>query len=122
MRLGLAAIALCCTAAIARADDHFEKEVRPLLLAQCIKCHGPDKQKGGLRLDSKAGWQTGGDSGTAIQPGKPDASLIIKAIAGADGVAKMPPEGKLTEREIASLRKWIQDGAADPRDGPKLLG
>jgi mono/diheme cytochrome c family protein len=105
------------------ADDAFEKEVRPLLVKHCIGCHGPDKQKAGLRLDTKAGWQTGGDSGPAIRPGKPDASLLVKALHGKDGVTQMPPAGKLADRDIAALTKWIRDGAADPRDGgPAKLG
>jgi mono/diheme cytochrome c family protein len=73
-------ITLFMSAAAAAADmTHFEQRIRPLLLANCIDCHGPDKQKGGLRLDSRAGWQTGGDSGPAIVPGKLGAS---QALAG----------------------------------------
>ena len=56
--------------------EHFEAKVRPILVQHCIKCHGPEKQKGGLRLDTKAGWQTGGENGPAIVPGKPDQSLV----------------------------------------------
>ena len=58
----------------------FEKEIRPLLLDKCIGCHGPDKQKGGLRLDSRHGWMTGGDSGPAIVPGDPEKSRLFKAV------------------------------------------
>lgn len=103
--------------------DHFESKVRPILIQSCIKCHGPEKQKGGLRLDSKAGWQTGGENGPAIKPGKPEESLLIKAVRGADGTAQMPPNGKLTPAEIAALVQWVKDGAVDPRDGgPARLG
>src|SRR4051794_22897851 len=49
---------------------YFESKVRPLLLAKCVECHGEKKAKGGLRLDSRAGWATGGDSGPAVVPGK----------------------------------------------------
>jgi cytochrome c5 len=116
-------VAVLFAAAPAVADDTFEKEVRPLLVRRCVSCHGPDKQKGGLRLDSKAGWQTGGDSGPAIQPGKPDASLLVKALHGKDGLAQMPPKGKLADNEIAALTKWVKAGALDPRDGgPMRLG
>ena len=105
------------------ADDDFEKEVRPLLVKHCVSCHGPDKQKGGLRLDSKAGWRTGGDSGPAIQPGKPESSLLVKALHGKDGLEQMPPKGKLADNEIAALTKWVLAGALDPRDGgPVRLG
>lgn len=106
-----------------RADEHFEKQIRPLLLERCIGCHGPEKQKGGLRLDSKAGWQTGGDSGPAIQPGKPDDSLLMKAVRGQGGLKQMPPDKKLSDAETSALMKWIADGAVDPRDGgPVKLG
>jgi len=106
-----------------RADEDFEKQVRPLLVQHCLACHGPKKQKAGLRLDSKAGWQTGGESGPAIRPGKPDESLLIKAVSYADQKLQMPPKGKLSNREIAILTKWVRDGAVDPRDDqPVRLG
>jgi hypothetical protein len=118
----LALAGLLLGAPCAFAGDTFEKEIRPLLVQHCLKCHGPDKQKAGLRLDTRAGWQTGGDSGPAIQPGKPDASLLLKAVHGKDGLKQMPPTGRLSEREIASLTRWIKDGAPDPRDGAVRLG
>lgn len=95
---------------------HFEQRIRPLLIENCIGCHGPDKQKGGLRLDSRSGWQTGGDSGAAIVPGKLDTSHLWKAISYSDRDLKMPPKRKLKESEVADLRKWIEDGAPDPRE------
>ncbi len=123
MRLTLTAAALLLLAVATRADDHFEKQIRPLLLERCIGCHGEKKQKGGLRLDSKAGWQTGGDSGAAVVPGKPDDSPLMKAVRGKGGLKQMPPDQKLSDAEVAALAKWIADGAADPRDGgPAKLG
>ena len=123
MRVWLALALLCVWGTKATADDAFENGVRPLLMRHCIGCHGPDKQKGGLRLDSKADWQKGGDSGAAIKPGQPDASLVIKAIHGKNGFQRMPPKGELSSREIAILTEWIRDGAIDPRDGgPEKLG
>lgn len=105
-------------AAPASAADmaHFEQRIRPLLIANCIDCHGPDKQKGGLRLDSRAGWQNGGDSGPAIVPGKLDASHLWRAVSYADRDLKMPPKRKLKGSEIADLKLWIESGAPDPRD------
>src|SRR5262245_22959550 len=59
----------------------FEQKIRPLLIERCFECHSTGKEtKGGLRLDTRAGWQQGGDSGPAIVPGKPAESLIIKAV------------------------------------------
>ena len=121
--LAVFALALAHPARGADPTDHFEAKVRPILVQQCIKCHGPDKQKGGLRLDSKPGWQTGGENGPALKPGKPDDSLLIKAVRGADGTAQMPPNAKLSAAEVAALVQWVKDGAADPRDGgPARLG
>ena len=123
MRGCLCLLLLGIGSAMARADDDFEKQVRPLLVQHCLACHGPQKQKANLRLDAKAGWQTGGDSGPAIVPGDPSKSLLVKAIRGEGGLAQMPPKAKLSERDIAILTKWVKDGATDPRDGgPVRLG
>ncbi|MBL9179168.1 MAG: DUF1553 domain-containing protein [Verrucomicrobiaceae bacterium] len=105
-------------AAPASAADmvHFEQRIRPLLIENCIECHGPDKQKGGLRLDSRAGWQNGGDSGPAILPGRLDASHLWRAVSYTDRDLKMPPKRKLKDSEIADLKLWIGSGAPDPRD------
>ncbi len=123
MRPSIAVAGLFLLAVAVRADDHFEKHVRPLLIEKCVGCHGPDRQKGGLRLDSKAGWQTGGDGGAAVRPGSPDDSPLMKAVRGQGGLKQMPPEKKLGDAEVAALAKWIADGAPDPRDGgPAKLG
>jgi mono/diheme cytochrome c family protein/cytochrome c553 len=95
---------------------HFEQRIRPLLIENCIDCHGPEKQKGGLRLDSRAGWQNGGDSGPAVLPGKLEGSHLWRAISYADRDLKMPPKRKLKESEIADLKLWIEGGAPDPRE------
>ena len=64
----------------AAGADHFEAKVRPLLVARCFQCHAGEKTSGGLALDSREGWQKGGDSGPAILPGEPEASLLLKAV------------------------------------------
>ncbi|VTU02620.1 secreted protein containing duf1549 : Uncharacterized protein OS=Pirellula staleyi (strain ATCC 27377 / DSM 6068 / ICPB 4128) GN=Psta_3334 PE=4 SV=1: PSCyt1: PSCyt2: PSD1 [Gemmataceae bacterium] len=91
------------------ADDHFEKSVRPLLVEHCFRCHGPEKQKGGLRVDSREAILAGGDSGAAIAPGKPDESLFVQALKY-DGL-KMPPSKQLPAEQVAVLSKWVKDGA-----------
>ncbi len=97
--------------------EFFEKAVRPLLAKHCYECHSDAKKqkKGGLLLDLRAGWQTGGDSGPAIVPGKPDESLLISSVKYDS--FEMPPKGKLSDAEIAILEKWVAIGAPDPRDG-----
>ena len=96
-------------------DDLFELRVRPLLIKHCLDCHGPKKQEGGLRLDSRAGWQRGGSRGAAIQPGEAGKSLLIQAVRYNDPELQMPPGDKLSAREIADLEKWVTGGATDPR-------
>ena len=92
------------------AVDFFEARVRPILVDQCIKCHGPKKQSSGLRLDSREAAIKGGDSGPALVPAKPDDSLLIRAIAQTHEELKMPPKGKLPEASVAILRQWVARG------------
>ena len=99
------------------ATAFFETSIRPLLLERCIECHGDKKQKGGLRLDSKAAWVKGGDSGTSLHPGDPEKSLLIKAVRYTDKELQMPPKHQLSPREVALLEKWVLMGAPDPRSG-----
>ena len=101
----------------ASADQlaYFESKIRPLLISRCIECHGETAQEGNLRLDSRHGWEIGGESGRAIRPGKPDASLLIKAVRYANKDLQMPPDEQLPADEIAMLAKWIEQGAIDPR-------
>lgn len=101
----------------ARAEDLelFEKSIRPALIEHCQECHGAQKQKGGLRLDSQAGWMTGGDFGPAIVPGKPEESLLFEAISYRNVDTEMPPKGRLPDSVIRAFEQWIRDGAPDPR-------
>src|SRR5262245_29682366 len=79
----------------------FEQKIRPLLIERCYQCHSSAKKvKGGLRLDARKGWEQGGESGPAIAQGKPDESLLVKAVRYHDTDLKMPPAGKLADREI----------------------
>ncbi|MGL4554976.1 MAG: DUF1549 domain-containing protein, partial [Gemmataceae bacterium] len=96
--------------------DFFESKVRPLLLAKCVGCHTAGKSRGGLRLDSRAGWAAGGDSGPAVVPGKPDESLLVQAVRYRDKDLQMPPDKALTPQEVEVLTRWVKDGAFDPRD------
>src|SRR5688500_11371369 len=66
--------------AAATAEQLFANKVKPLLESRCVSCHGPDKVKGGLRMDSRAGLLKGGDSGPALVPGNPSESLLLQAV------------------------------------------
>lgn len=96
----------------------FEEKVRPLLSEHCYECHAESskKLKGGLLLDSKAGWMRGGDTGSAIIPGDAANSLFVHMIQHDPKYDAMPPKSKLEAHEIADLIQWINDGAYDPRD------
>ncbi len=95
----------------AEAGEFFEARVRPILAERCLKCHGPEKQSSGLRLDSRAAVLKGGDSGPAVVPGKPAESLLIQAVDHQHGDLKMPPKGQLPEPSVAMLRQWVALGA-----------
>lgn len=97
----------------------FSKQVLPLLRTRCLTCHGPEKQEGGLRLDSLDAAIKGGDQGAAIVPGDTENSLFVKAITFADPDLQMPPKQKLSDAEISVLKQWIQDGAAWPAESLK---
>lgn len=98
------------------AVDFFESKIRPLLIEHCIDCHGPDAQEGGLRLDSRHGWKSGGETGPTIKPGNVGDSLLIQAIRYANKDLQMPPDEPLPAESVAILAEWIQRGAVDPRD------
>ena len=94
----------------------FEAQVLPLLQSRCYECHSHEKKiKGGLALDLKSGWQTGGDSGPAIIPGDVSKSHVITAVRYASPEMEMPPKGKLSASEIEVFEKWVAMGAPDPR-------
>ncbi len=96
-----------------QAQEFFEKQVRPLLLAECADCHGSKKQWSGLRVDSRDALLKGGESGPAIEPGDPDASLLISAVRR-EGL-EMPPKKTLSAQQVAILETWIRDGAHWPK-------
>ncbi|MCO6456117.1 MAG: DUF1553 domain-containing protein [Pirellulaceae bacterium] len=116
---GLAAVAWCGVASgetpaepTAEQVRFFESEVRPLLVERCYKCHGQEKQKGDLRLDSLASILQGGESGPAIAPGDADGSLLVEAVRYES--FEMPPDGKLADEQIAVLARWVEMGAPWP--------
>lgn len=99
------------------AIELFEKAIRPVLVTECERCHGEQKQQGSLRLDSPAGWSQGGDSGPAVVPGDRD-SLLLQAIRYESVHLEMPPKGKLPDATIAAFERWVDLGAVDPRQQP----
>lgn len=111
--------AWCATSraeAVPQDSQFFESKVLPVLQQRCYECHSHEKKiKGGLALDSRSGWEHGGDTGPAIEPGNVEKSLLIKAVRHLDADYEMPPKGKLPAEEIAVLEQWVKEGAVDPR-------
>jgi Protein of unknown function (DUF1549)/Protein of unknown function (DUF1553)/Planctomycete cytochrome C len=99
--------------------DYFEQHIRPLLAEHCYQCHSSRerKQKGGLLLDTRAGWIAGGGRGPAMKAGDVDASLLIRAVQYTDPDLRMPPDRPLPKEAVARLERWVEMGAPDPRDG-----
>lgn len=103
------------------AERFFTEKVEPVLREHCFKCHSHAHEiSGGLTLDSRSGWEVGGDHGPAIVPGKSSASLLIKAILRTDADLQMPPDERLPEEAIEIFVKWIELGAPDPRTAVPL--
>jgi hypothetical protein len=91
----------------------FQRDIRPLLENACLRCHGPEKPKGGYRLDTRDAAIQGGDLGAAIVPGDSAASPLIHYVARLVEDMEMPPTGKgdpLTTEQVALLRAWVDQG------------
>ena len=101
----------------ARAEDPeaaFETRVRPVLAGTCFPCHGGEKTSGGLRVDSREALVKGGDSGPAVVPGDPEASLLIQAVRHTHEDLEMPPGRRLPDDVTAGLAAWVKEGAVWP--------
>ena len=97
----------------------YTGRVQPILQANCYRCHGGMNHRGGLMLDSRAGILKGGHDGTVIVPGHPEQSLLVKLIrheGPANDPMPMPPKGKLSDADIATVEQWVRGGAAMPSD------
>jgi len=105
--------------AAAAKSSLYPQSIAPLLEAKCLRCHGPEKQQGALRLDQKGSALKGGESGeAALVPGRADQSELYRRITATDPALAMPPgKDRLTPAEIALLKQWIDDGAHWPEAG-----
>ena len=93
----------------------FEEHIRPLLHTHCSECHGAEKQESGLRVDQRAHFFAGGDSGPIFSSEDVDQSLFLKAIRYDDDL-QMPPEHPLPSDAVALLTRWVEMGAPWPED------
>jgi mono/diheme cytochrome c family protein len=99
----------------AKTGVTFDSDIKPIFEKSCFKCHGPEKQKAKLRVDSLAAVKKGGEDGDVISVGKSEKSRLVHSIARIlDEDENMPPEGKgdpLTKDQVALVRAWIDQGA-----------
>lgn len=111
------AAALLSGSAFADGTTQFNRDILPVLSLNCFPCHGPDAntRKREIRFDTKDGlFGKTLDGANLLVPGKPDESEILKRIVHPDATEKMPPADsklQMSENEIATLRKWIEEGA-----------
>src|SRR5215213_9051419 len=119
----IACACICSSFALGAEPVDFARDVQPIFENRCWKCHGSDKQQGGVRLDHHAAGLAAGDSGElAVSPGKPEKSELIRRIEAANVEERMPLNAEpLTPEQIKTLRDWISQGADWPEtDVPKV--
>ncbi|HVY70690.1 MAG TPA: c-type cytochrome domain-containing protein [Verrucomicrobiae bacterium] len=100
--------------ASAKTGVTYEADIKPIFEKSCFKCHGAEKQKGKLRLDSLEATMKGGEDGKVIEAGKSAKSGLVIAVARLDADSAMPPEDKgkpLTAEQVGLIRAWIDQGA-----------
>jgi hypothetical protein len=124
-RIMAAVIVFCAGGSVAWAEEasrdqieFFESRIRPVLVEHCYECHSAEAQtpEGGFRLDDRAAIRRGGDSGSAVVPGKAEESLLLAALQYDGAFYDMPPDGKLPDEVLADFRRWVEMGAPDPRE------
>jgi hypothetical protein len=120
-RIGLALLGMITCFSVGKGQDpkvdFFETKIRPVLVERCYECHSAQASDlgGQLRLDGPSAMRQGGSMGAALVPGTVDQSLLIRAIDYGDANLQMPPDGKLPQEQIDDFKRWIADGAIDPR-------
>jgi Protein of unknown function (DUF1553)/Protein of unknown function (DUF1549)/Planctomycete cytochrome C len=115
--IGASLLAPCATAAEKPSSEeieHFEAKIRPVLAGTCAKCHGHEKASGGLRVDSLEALVAGGEHGPALVLGRPDESLLIRAIRHTDDEVAMPPDAELATHVVDEFARWVEHGAPWP--------
>ena len=91
------------------AQEFFDERVEPILSRHCLGCHNDESKQGGVSFMGRDGLLKEGSHGPVIRPGKPDSSLLLKALR--QHGTKTPPEAQLSEEHIATLTAWVAQGA-----------
>lgn len=101
----------------------FEQKIAPIFVKHCVKCHGPEKQESGFRLDRRDDFLNGGNNGPAVVPQHPEESRLMHLVNGTDADVVMPPDGnRLSDQQKADLKQWIKQGADWPEKLTVLPG
>ena len=120
MVLILKLLAVVAASAPPADEAFFEAKVRPVLAAACVRCHGPKKASGGLRLDSREALLRGGEGGPAAAADAPESSLILRAIRRLDDVEPMPPDKPLAASTVEDFKRWVAAGLPWPGPGTPI--
>ena len=101
---------------------YFTEKVKPILEANCVRCHGGANHRGTYSMNTHESLYKGGHHGGAVVPGHPESSMMIKLVrheGPADDPMPMPPppKAKISDADIAVLEAWVKAGAVTP-DGP----
>ncbi|MCU0702767.1 MAG: hypothetical protein MUF18_02120 [Fimbriiglobus sp.] len=91
----------------------YDADVLPVLKQHCVSCHGPDKQRGGLKVDTYANLKLGGSSGEVVTPGNPDKSRLYTMTAHKEEPVMPPSKQKIPDAQIELLRVWIDQGGKE---------
>ena len=103
----------------AASPAFYGTRVQPIFQANCYRCHAGLNHRGGLVMSTRAGLMKGGHDGPVIVPGHPESSLLVKLIrheGPPDDPMPMPPKGKLSDADIATVEQWVRAGAVMPSD------
>ena len=100
-----------CTAPAETPEQFFDNRVEPILRTRCLACHNEILNDELVSFTAPDGLLRGGSRGPTIVPGKPNESVLIEAVRQT-GDIKMPPGGRLSSRDIATLIEWIERGGA----------
>lgn len=106
----------------ANTPQFYVANVQPILQANCYRCHAGLNHRGGLVMDTKAGLERGGKQGPVLVPGHPEQSLLVTLIrheGPKNDPMNMPPKGKLSDADIATVEQWVRAGAVMPPDPPQ---
>jgi hypothetical protein len=120
VRLNCAVLCLYSLSTPLRADDSFEKGIRPLLIDKCGACHNPKTKVGGLDLTTTDGLQTAEKEVGLLRPSDPARSRLLEVVRW-DGKVKMPPSARLQVSELARLEEWINKGSPLPAEATAPL-